>query len=235
MFRAHAPDVFTFTDGNGLVAKRTAEHGRPNDPGFWKTVHDDAWLALHAALYTWPAGFVLPGRVLDLGSEYGFGSLLISNGNRSLQVLSMDLDAAGLRYASGVSGKEKISRVNGDASRLPVASESFTGIYLIHLLHLVDNPERVVREAWRALKPAGVAIVSTPQDSSGNGGQQVEALKSELNRRFSEVLYPDQIRGELPSFRPQDFRLDGQAPAWLAICRKNSTAGACAANQETTP
>ena len=208
-----------------MVATRTAGHAQLSGSDFWQAVHDDERLALHAALYTWPAGQIRAGLVLDLGSEYGFGSLLISETNPSLQVLGMDLDTAGLRYSRNVSGKKKISRVNGDACRLPVVTETFTGIYLIHLLHLVDDPDQVLTEALRVLKPRGVAIVGAPQDGSGHAGsqaaQQADVLKSELSEHFSEVLYPDEILGELPSFMPQAFRLDGQASAWLAICRKS--------------
>ncbi len=190
----------------------------------WKTVHDAERLALHAALYTWPATQISPGWVLDLGCECGFGSLLITELNPSLLVASMDLDAAGLRYSRTISGKARTAQVYGDARHLPVAQECFTGIYLIHVLHLVDGPDRVLSEVRRALKPGGLAIVSVPYSESDNVVGQMDqracAIKAALDGYFSEVVCPDEIRGQLPSLPSQLFRLDAQASAWLALCRK---------------
>ena len=202
----------------------TALETRTGGAEFWRTVHDTERLALHAALYTWPAAQISPGCVLDLGSECGFGSLLITELNPSLQVVGMDVDAAGLRYSRTMSGKDRIAQVLGDARWLPIAPESFTGIYLIHMLHLVDSPDRVLSEVRRALKPGGLAVVSMPRYEAGHISQQVDPhtgpVSSALYTYFSEVSCPDAIRGQLPSLPPQAFRLDARASAWLALCRK---------------
>ncbi len=190
----------------------------------WKTVHDDRRLALHAALYTWPAAQISAGWVLDLGCEYGFGSRLITEQNPSLQVAGMDLDLPGLRYSRTISGEGRMAQLQGDAHHLPVASECFTGIYLIHVLHLVEGLDQVLSEVRRALMPGGLAIVSVPYFPSDNAGepvdQQAGSIKGALGGYFSEVFCPDEIRGQLPSLPPQMLRLDPQASAWLALCRK---------------
>ncbi len=211
-------------DGTPLPGSVTALAAQTYDAEIWKTVQDDDRLALHAALYTWPAAEISPGWVLDLGCEYGFGSLLITQSNPSLQVASMDLDVAGLQYSRTLSGKGRTVQVQGDAHHLPVASECFTAIYLIHVLHLVNGRDRVLSEVRRALKPGGLAIVSVPTSESDNivesRDEQAGAIKAALDEFFPDVLCPDEIRGQLPSLPSKVFRLDAQASAWLALCRK---------------
>jgi SAM-dependent methyltransferase len=166
-----------------------------------------------------------PGWVLDLGCEYGFGSLLIAETNPKLQVLGMDLDFSALGYSQGVPYKEKIPWVNASGHKLPIASESFSGVYLINLLHLVEDAVAVLSEARRALKSDGVAILSIPQNDSQESGQRrsplIKQLELEINDLFSEVTYPNKICGQLPSFPSQTFLLDQQASPWIAFCRKN--------------
>jgi SAM-dependent methyltransferase len=186
-------------------------------PDIWKTLHDDENLALHAAMYTWPARRIERGRVLDLGCEAGFGSLLISNANDGLKVVGIDLDLAALRYSRNMVGKRGVLCVQADANGLPVATESFSGIYLIHLLHLVEEPGRILSEARRALVPGGLAIVSAPGDEARLAGQ----LKSAMHGEFAEVFYPDEIRGQLSHYPAQTFRMDRWASAWMAVCRKD--------------
>jgi ubiquinone/menaquinone biosynthesis C-methylase UbiE len=167
-----------------------------------------------------------PGWVLDLGCEYGFGSLLIAETNPNLQVLGMDLDFSALGYSQGIMpSNEKIPWINASGHKLPIASESFSGVYLINLLHLVEDMTAVLSEARRALKSEGVAILSIPQNDSLETGQSrfplIKQLELEINDLFSEVVYPNKICGQLPSFPPQTFLLDKQASTWIAFCRKN--------------
>jgi SAM-dependent methyltransferase len=195
----------------------------PSD--FLRTLHNTERLALHATIYTWASEHTQPGWVLDLGCEYGFGSLLIAETNPKLKVLGMDLDFTALGYSEGIPNKTKTPRVNASGHKLPIESERFSGVYLINLLHLVEEPAVVLSEAWRSLKPGGVAIVSIPQIDNMEAGlgssPLIKQLKLELEGLFSEVIYPDQIHGQLPSFPARTFRLDERSSTWIAFCRKN--------------
>ncbi len=211
-------------DGIPLPGSGTALDAHTSVAQIWRAVHDADRLALHAALYTWPAPQISPGWVLDLGCECGFGSLLITELNPSLRVAGMDLDAAGLRYSRTLPGNSRTAQVQGDARHLPVAPGCFTGVYLIHVLHLVKDPYRVLSEVRRALKPGGLAIVSVPNYGSNSStesmDEQIGSIKAELHEFFSEVFCPPEIRGQLPSLLPEVFRLDARASAWLALCRR---------------
>jgi len=213
------------TESTPLPESSTPVRTSAGISGFWRILHDTERLALHAALYTWPAGQIPPGWVLDLGSECGFGSLLIAETNPSLRVLGIDLDLPALRYSQSIDFHERTSRVNANAFKLPVASESFSGIYVINLFHMLEEPCRVLFEVWRALKSGGMAIVSIPREDSGEAGpcnsQPIGQLALRIADLFSDVICPDEICGQLPSFPPQSFRLDERASAWVALCRKS--------------
>lgn len=188
-------------------------------------MHDTERLALHATIYTWAARQIQPGWVLDLACEYGIGSLLIAETNPKLSVLGMDLDLPALGYSLGIPDKKKIPWVNASGYKLPIASESLTGICLINLLHLVENTTAVMLEASRTLKPGGVAVLSLPQADSWEKGQSrsplIKQLSLEMECLFSEVIYPNEIYGQLPSYPPQTFVLEKLVSPWIAFCRKN--------------
>jgi SAM-dependent methyltransferase len=191
---------------------------------YWTALHDTERLALHAILYTWAAGQTLPGRVIDLGCEYGFGSLLLAETNPMLQVLGLDLDLAALQYSQNLLINPGHYQVNADASKLPIASQSLSGAYLINLLHMVKEPGRVLSEVRRTLKVGGVAIISIPGEDPGKTGlsslRLIQDLEFELNELFSQVVYPQEIYGQIPSFPPQSFPIGQQDSSWVACCRK---------------
>jgi SAM-dependent methyltransferase len=191
---------------------------------YWMALHNTERLALHATIYTWAAGQTPPGRVLDLGCEYGFGSLLIAETNPTLQVLGLDLDLTAIRYTQNIPSEDRIPRVNADASKLPIASESFSGVYLINLLHMVEDPCSVLSEVRRALMVGGVAIISIPREDPGEveycRSRFIRDLESEIHTLFSHVIYPYEICGQIPSFPARSFLVNQQVSSWIALCRK---------------
>ena len=48
-----------------------------------------------------------------------------------------------------------------DASRLPYASETFDAVVIANALHILPEPEKVLREARRVLKPGGWLFAPT--------------------------------------------------------------------------
>lgn len=190
--------------------------------GFWRALHDDDRLALHSTIYTWPAAQMQDGWVLDLGCEYGIGSLLIAESNPKLQVFGLDVDLPALRYSQRESSGGSIPWVNADASALPLASESLSGIYLINLLNLVEEPARILSEVWRTLKPAGIAVIGVPREADRPADRaDTQQLAAEIEALFAEVLYPEAISGTIPSFPSRSFRLNEPTSPWIAICRKD--------------
>lgn len=193
--------------------------------GIWSALQDQERLALHATVYTSPAAQIPGGWVLDLGCEYRIGSLLIAETNPKLHVLAMDVDLPALRYSRGVPMDARIPSINADARKLPIASESVSGIYLVNLLNLVEEPERILSEVWRVLMPGGVAIMAIPADSALEQDSPVVGSTARLTSRiealFAQVNYPDAICGSIPSFGSRSFRVNQPNKPWIAYCRKD--------------
>ncbi|MBI2268210.1 MAG: class I SAM-dependent methyltransferase [Candidatus Blackburnbacteria bacterium] len=59
-------------------------------------------------------------------------------------------------------GPDNSPEVLADAKKLPFKTNSFDTALLLQVLEHVDDPERVIKEASRVLKPNGVLIVSVP-------------------------------------------------------------------------
>jgi SAM-dependent methyltransferase len=192
----------------------------------WETLYADERLARHASMYTWPARRIGAGWVLDVGCEFGFGSLLIAMANPALRVAGLDVDFPTLRFSKQeITGTNGL-RLNADGFRLPFASESVGGIYLINLLNLLAEPGDVLSEAWRVLVFGGTAIVSVPRDENEGPRQSlstdINRLASEMGVFFPEFVCPPRICGLLPSCSHQSFRLDEVGAPWMALGRKQS-------------
>lgn len=192
---------------------------------YWDTIHESKHLALHAAIYTWAASLIQPGWVLDLGCEYGFGSLLVKETNPALKVLGLDLNFKFLDYSLSLPSLEWTPRLNASGSHLPISSGSLSGVYLVNLLHLVEDPTAIIAETWRTLKPGGAAILSIPMDASNPPKWGTSALtkylEHELHSNFSHVNVLTKISGQLPSRSPLTFLLNQPSSPWVAFVRKN--------------
>ena len=55
-----------------------------------------------------------------------------------------------------------IAKANIDKEPLPYPDASFDVVTCSEVIEHVENPRRLVREAWRVLKPGGVLVMTTP-------------------------------------------------------------------------
>lgn len=117
---------------------------------------------LHASIYRWAARYFASGRILDLGSELAVGTQLMAEANPALELVGLEINWAALSASREFTTYDSLPSVQADGSHLPFVSESFAGICVIHTLHLVDDPARVLREAKRVLQPNGLLILSIP-------------------------------------------------------------------------
>jgi 2-polyprenyl-6-hydroxyphenyl methylase/3-demethylubiquinone-9 3-methyltransferase len=130
----------------------------------WYEAADDpvALLRAEAALHVpWVAARLPPAsRVLDVGCGAGFLSNALAA--RGHAVHGIDVAADGLRVARGRSaGPRGAAYVRGDALRLPFATRSFDAVCALDFLEHVDQPQRVVAEAARVLRPGGAFFFHT--------------------------------------------------------------------------
>jgi len=104
------------------------------------------------------AGVAGEAPVLDVGSFTGLSTLLL--GKSFPRVVGIDLEPHFVRVAQtlGKAFKSPASYVVADARQLPWPDASFEAIAMTATLGYSPQPERILRELRRALKPEGVMV-----------------------------------------------------------------------------
>lgn len=101
-------------------------------------------------------------RAADIGSGIGNNIKTISGFTEHITAVDISptaLDILRKIYSGLVSG---LSVINADAAALPFQEKIFDVVILTETLEHCENPERVLSECIRILKPDGSLIVSTP-------------------------------------------------------------------------
>ncbi len=100
-----------------------------------------------------------PCEVLDLGCGAGF----LSNelGAAGHQVTGLDASADALSVAALHDPGGTVCYQQGDALQLPFADASFDAVCAMDFLEHVEDPERVIAEAARVLRPSGLFFFHT--------------------------------------------------------------------------
>jgi ubiquinone/menaquinone biosynthesis C-methylase UbiE len=111
----------------------------------------------------------LGDHVLEVGSGPGAGNAELRR--LASRVTSIEYSyafAAGLaRQQRKSSGADRAAVVQGDASRLPFADQTFSAVVAILMLHHLQSAElqaRALAEASRVLRPGGVLLAFEIQD-----------------------------------------------------------------------
>ncbi len=105
----------------------------------------------HVAAYELCAGFLPPGRVLDLGCGVGHSYHLLA----PRESVGVDLDADAL------AGQDRETHV-ADMRALPFADGSFASVLAVQSIEHVPDASPVLAEARRVLEPRGIAVFVTP-------------------------------------------------------------------------
>jgi ubiquinone/menaquinone biosynthesis C-methylase UbiE len=101
------------------------------------------------------SGFLM----LDIGPGAGGGSETYAQ-HRRVVAVEREQDLA-LAVAQR-SAPNQLSVCQGDAHQLPIGGASVDGVTLLEVLEHVDDPDRVLAEAHRVLKPNGSICVAVP-------------------------------------------------------------------------
>ena len=100
-----------------------------------------------------------PAEVLDVGCGGGF----LSNhlGSLGHRVTGLDASSDALAVARRYDDTGSVRYQQGDALNLPFPDGSFDAVCAMDFLEHVENPDRVIAEAARVLKPSGLFFFHT--------------------------------------------------------------------------
>lgn len=98
-------------------------------------------------------------EILDVGSGAGF----FSNGAAQAghKVTGLDVSETSLKVAELMDKTGLVHYVEGDAYRMPFAKESFDVVVALDLLEHVSDPEQIMSEMTRVLRPGGLLFFHT--------------------------------------------------------------------------
>lgn len=133
----------------------------------WYTANDDPVALLRAESRLrnpWVAKqlqerFGSNARVLDVGCGAGFLTNYLAEQN--FQVTGLDASVGSLEVAAQHDSTSKVKYLLGDALALPFADGTFDAVCAMDFLEHVEDPERVIQEVSRVLRPQGVFFFHT--------------------------------------------------------------------------
>ena len=166
--------------------------------------------ANYVGRYHFASRFIGPAaRVLDLGCGCGYGSgHLVEAPGRLIVGLDRSREATG--YGQGHYASSCLRFVRGDATAIPMRSETVDAVVAMEMIEHIDDAKGVLAESWRVLKPSGLLLVSTPNklvtgnvDKPSNPFHVREYTPEEFRSLLAGVFREVSLYGQelTPSFR----------------------------------
>jgi 2-polyprenyl-3-methyl-5-hydroxy-6-metoxy-1,4-benzoquinol methylase len=122
---------------------------------------------LHVERYAFAADNARPGRLLDIACGVGYGTQLLAERAPSVTAaLGVDVAPEAVEYARAKYRDDRICFEMGDALTFADAEGFETIVSLETIEHLESEPEALVHNLKRLLKPGGVLISSAPTTPS---------------------------------------------------------------------
>jgi 2-polyprenyl-6-hydroxyphenyl methylase/3-demethylubiquinone-9 3-methyltransferase len=98
-------------------------------------------------------------EILDVGSGAGFFSNAAAQAGHD--VTGLDISLTSLKVAEMMDVTGRVKYVEGDAYRMPFAKESFDVVVAMDLFEHVSDPEKIISEMSRVLRPGGLLFFRT--------------------------------------------------------------------------
>ena len=117
--------------------------------------------AQHEAFFPWIQNKLPPPpfKILDVGC--GAGLLSNSLAKLGYTVTGIDLSQSSLDVAKKVDATNSVTYLNANAYSLPFADASFDAVFAMDVLEHVEEPQLLISEAARMLKPKGLFFFHT--------------------------------------------------------------------------
>ncbi|UYL08588.1 bifunctional 2-polyprenyl-6-hydroxyphenol methylase/3-demethylubiquinol 3-O-methyltransferase UbiG [Bdellovibrio sp. SKB1291214] len=98
-------------------------------------------------------------EILDVGSGAGFFSNAAAQAGHD--VTGLDISRTCLKVAEMMDTTGRVKYVEGDAYRMPFPKESFDVVVAMDLFEHVSDPEKIISEMSRVLRPGGILFFRT--------------------------------------------------------------------------
>ena len=122
---------------------------------------------LHLERYAFAADNARPGRLLDIACGVGYGTqLLAERAPSATAVLGVDVAPEAVDYARAKYRDDRVHFEAGDALTFADKEGFETIVSLETIEHLETEPEALIHNLKRLLKPGGVLIASAPTTPS---------------------------------------------------------------------
>ncbi len=105
------------------------------------------------------------GRVLDVGCGAGSVAKAVRRERPDLTVFGCDVSASALAVAN--ESPDGVDFRSAQAERLPFGDGELDFVWIFDVLEHVENPEQVLREVSRVLKPSGGFHIVLPLEGDG--------------------------------------------------------------------
>jgi ubiquinone/menaquinone biosynthesis C-methylase UbiE len=147
------------------------------------------------------------GKVLEAGCGLGRYNFYLSN--LGIDTIGLDFSDKTIDYLNDWKKNNRYNNVRfvkGDIKSLPFENESLSGYLSFGVIeHFQEGPEKALSEAFRVLRPGGVAIITTPNRSWNIIRSKVYSsiknlIKILIGKKKAKVFYqyeytPCQLKG----------------------------------------
>lgn len=165
-------------------------------------------IAIHLKRYEFALTWCTDKDVLDAACGVGYGSEHLARAAR--RVVGIDIDEDSVAYARDRYGRPNVEFLHMDAGRLEFPAASFDVVCSFETIEHVEDPEQVLGEFARVLRPEGMLLISSPQapvttHAPMNPHHRIEFSRADfetlLGRFFADVQIYGQRRLETPLHR----------------------------------
>ena len=104
------------------------------------------------------------GRILDVGCGFGATALILAERFPDSEVVGIDLSEPLLRLAEQAAQPmdpgERVRFEKADAQDIPYDDDSFDAVLNVQMVHIVEDPVRMLNEIERVLIPDGYLFIA---------------------------------------------------------------------------